>query len=180
MNENETFGLTTSQLPMRLRCDALAALLLLTMALVACRASPMDREAALQGRWHRLSDLSTSDSFVGDPFGSLAGEYFEFRPGGVLASLLYDPGPQQFWTTRTGEYAVASVDQVTVKGQCWRGWQSYDCWRTYRFELQRDRLTIYDPENEQRHVEYTRRGAASVDLPPTLIPPMPSATPPAE
>ena len=54
------------------------------------------------------------------------------------------------------------------------------CSQTYRFDLQGDRLTLFDPTHEERRAAYTRMGAISTELPPTLIPPMPSATPPAE
>ena len=148
---------------------------MLAVLLAGCAHSTVDRESAIQGRWHRISGPNAGD--VGDPFFSLAGEYFEFRPHGVLARLLFDQGPQLFWTARMGEYLVSDTDQVTIKGKCWQGWQSYDCSQTYHFDLKGNRLTIFDSKSDERHVEYERVGSVSSDLPPTLIPPMPSATP---
>jgi hypothetical protein len=95
----------------------------------------------------------------------------------VLASLLFDQEPQVFWTTMTGEYQVIDADHLTIRGKCWRGWQSYQCSGIYRLDLRGDALAIYDREQEERYVAYERVGAIGSDVPPTLIPPMPSATP---
>jgi hypothetical protein len=147
--------------------------LMLTILLAGCANSTVDRESAIQGRY-RISGPNTG--YVSDPFGSLAGEYFEFRPHGVVAGLIFDQGPQVFWTKTAGEYSVSDMDQITIKGKCWQGWQSYDCSQTYRFDLKGNSLIIFD-KGDERHAEYERIGDVSSDLPPTLIPPMPSATP---
>jgi hypothetical protein len=115
-------------------------------------------------------------TIVRDPMGTLATDYIEFHPNGVLACLLFDQTPQRFWTTMTGEYSVSDTDQIIVRGKCWQGWRSYDCSWTYRFDLHGDALAIYDQDGE-RSVQYERVGAVDSDLPPTLIPPRPSVTP---
>jgi hypothetical protein len=84
-----------------------------------CSFNRVDRESAIQGRWHRISGPNAGD--VGDPFFSLAGEYFEFRPHGVLVRLLFDQGPQLFWTARAGEYLVSDTDQVTSRESVGKG-----------------------------------------------------------
>ena len=153
------------------KCPHVVALVL-ALLLVGCAKLTLDRETAIQGRWHRIAEPN-----LHDPFQSLASEYIEFRPNGVLACLLFDQGPQLFWTTSTGEYVVSDTHQVTIKGKCWQGWQSYDCSRVYDIELKGDSLTIFDNDSQWRRVEYERVGAVSSDLPPRLVPPMPSATP---
>jgi hypothetical protein len=147
-------------------------LLLSAMSLTGCTNSRVDTENAIQGKWHRVGEPN-----VADPLQTLASEYIELRPTGVLVSLLFDPGSQTFWTATTGAYSVAETSQIVVQGKCWQGWQSYDCSQAYRFKIRGDSLTIFENENEQRSVKYERMGAASTDLPPSLVPPMPSATP---
>ena len=142
------------------------------IALGGCAPSKAEIEKSIQGRWQRVGEPN-----VHDPFQGLASEYIELRSNGVLVSLLADSAPRTFWTIATGAYSVPQVGQVIVQGKCWQGWQNYDCSRTYRFELNQDHLVIFDNADEGRSVEYTRFGPASAELPPTLAPPMPSATP---
>lgn len=172
MLSDSDLGLATLQLMKHHRKCLLPALIVLTILLSGCANSTEDRESAFQGRWHRVAKTD-----VGDPFQTLASEYIEFHPNGVLASLLFDKGPQLFWTTMMGEYLVSDSDHVNIRGKCWQGWQSYDCSRMYRFELKGDTLTIFDNESEERLVAFERIRTVSSNLPPTLIPPMPSATP---
>ncbi len=154
-------------------CKYLLTMLLLSaMSVSGCANSRVDTESAIQGRWHRLGEPG-----VADPLLTLASEYIELRPTEVLVSLLFDPGSNTFWTATTGAYSVAEASQIVVQGKCWQGWQSYDCSRAYRLKIEGDSLTIFENENEQRSVKYKRMGAVSSDMPPTLVPPMPSATP---
>jgi hypothetical protein len=174
MDSSSDPGLNTPDFVKRFR-KTLAVLLVWVILAAGCGNSPADRERSIQGRWHRVATTN-----VGDPFQTLASEYVEFHPNGVLASLLFDQAPQLFWTTMTGEYSVSDGDQIHIKGKCWQGWQSYDCSQTYRFDLKGDALAILDVEGEARYVAYERVGAVGSDLPPTLIPPMPSPTPTGE
>ncbi len=151
----------------RLRAAALAVI----VALAGCAYAAAGRESAILGRWHRLAEPN-----LDDPFQTLASEYIEFAPNGVLVSLLFDRGPGRFWTATTGEYSVSGADQITISGRCWQGWRSYACSRTYGFTLKEDRLIIFDHKHQERRLEFERIVTASTDLPPTLAPPVPSAT----
>ncbi len=148
------------------------ALFGLTMLLAACANSTAGQERMLEGRWHRAAE-----GFVSDPFQSLATEYLELRPQGLIVSLLFDQGPQTYWTTATGHYAVSGTDQITISGKCWQGSQSYACSKVYRFEMKGDDLTIFDTGDPAHQLDYRRAGAVSPALPPTLAPPAPSPTP---
>ena len=159
-------------MPKRYLKYLLTILLLSAMSLTGCANSRVDVENAIQGKWHRVGEPD-----VADPLQTLASEYIELRPAGVLVSLLFDPGARTFWTANTGAYSIAETSQIVVQGKCWQGWQSYDCSHAYHFEIEGDSLTISENGNEQRSVKYQRMGAVSTALPPTLMPPMPSATP---
>ncbi len=147
------------------------ALVGLAVFLAACANSTADQEHMLEGRWHRAAE-----GFVSDPLQSLATEYLELRPQGVFVSLLFDQGPQTYWTTALGHYAVSGTE-ITISGKCWQGWQSYACSKVYRFELKGDDLTIFDTADPAHRIDYRRAGAVGRALPPTLAPPAPSPTP---
>ena len=91
------------------------ALFGLAALLAACANSTADQEHMLEGRWHRAAE-----GFVSDPFQSLATEYLELRPQGVIVSLLFDQGPQAYWTTAMGHYAVSGTNE-TVIGRAIKG-----------------------------------------------------------
>jgi hypothetical protein len=170
-----TITLDAVQSPKDHRVVVLFLPLVLAILLAGCGDSAVGGEDAIQSRWHRVTEPN-----VHDPFQTLASEYVEFRPQGLLVSLVFDQVSQTFRTTMAGEYAISAADQVTIKGKCWQGWRSHDCSERYRFDLQGDRLTVSDSENDERRVVYERMGGISSDPPPTLIPPMPSATPAGE
>ena len=160
------------------RRGTLLAVALAAALLAGCAPSIADHERAIQGRWRRVvPSPQLSGDFVGDPLGTLAADTFELRPGGVLLSLGIDEGSGWAWTTMTGEYAITAADQITVKGKCWQGWDSYDCSQAYGFDLKGDSLTITSSGPQAGQSSYTRVGAVSLTPPPTIVPPMPSATP---
>jgi hypothetical protein len=156
--------------PARLLAYSVAALLLLVL-LSACGA-PARAEERILGRWQRVGEPG-----VGDPLGTLAAEYVEFREDGLLAVLLFDQGPGTFWTTRTGGYAFSDQARIEIKGTCWRGMQSYECLGNYGLVLDGDRLKIFEDSTIGRQVEFRRIAPLGRDAPPVLGPPMPSPTP---
>ena len=145
----------------------LGFLLLLFLApLSACGHAAAD---AILGQWQRVSPAGP-----GDP-NELSAEYIEFRPSGVLLTLIKDDNTGAFWLNNSATYTVTSASQLEVLGSCWRGWERYTCARTYRMRLAGagDEL-IVTGDNE---AAYWLIGELSRDVPPTLAPPFPSPTP---
>lgn len=144
----------------------------LVILMAGCKASTSDLSNKFLGRWHRAGQPGVSD-----PLGTLASEYIEFYPNGILASLLFDREPGLYWTTMTGEYLISEPDTVTIQGKCWQGWKSFDCSGVYRFSLRGDTLSIFDVDSEQDKVMYQRVGDIGTELLPTIIPPMATSDP---
>lgn len=143
------------------------------IAVLAAACGPTTQSVArdLLGRWERVGQPN-----VEDPLASLAAEHVEFREQGLLAVLLFDEGPGQYWTVGTGGYAILEPDRLQITGKCWQGFESRECAREYRLLLDGDRLTLLSLE-AAGGVEYRRAGPLEPEPPPTLAPPRPSATP---
>ena len=94
---------------------------------------------------------------------------------GLLASLLVE-GAQSF-TTMTGAYTLVDASHLRVDGHCWQGYERYACSETYGFTLSGDRLTLLGSAPVGGQLDYRRLGPAAAVIPPTLVPPGPSATP---
>jgi len=117
------------------------------------------------------------EATLGDPLGSLASDYVEFREEGQLITLLFDEGPNRFWTIHTSSYSFPESGRIEIQGYCWQGWERYECRGEYAYSLAGDRLRITEDQKANRQVEYRRVGALGPELPPTLAPPFPSPTP---
>lgn len=113
--------LSSPKPPRRHRGTLYATLFALSALLAGCAAATVGPENTIQGRWHRLAEPITED-----PFQTFATEYFEFRPGGVLASLLFDQGPRLMWTTGTGQHILSGAGQTTINGKCRQGRRCYE------------------------------------------------------
>jgi hypothetical protein len=147
-----------------------SAILLITVA--GCTILAGDPSQEILGRWQRVGQAT-----VGDPLGSLASEYVEFRENGQLVSLLYDAGPDRFWTTRTNGYSFPERGRIRIEGHCWRSWERFDCTGEYSYALSGDHLRISEDGNADGQVEFRRSAALEPGPPPTLVPPGPSPTP---
>jgi hypothetical protein len=158
------------------RCLA-PVLLVLSLVLSAC--APASPAARLQGRWHRLD--AALPGFVADPLGSLAQSDIEVRDQGLLVGLLLNSG--QAFTTLSGGYALVDAEHIQIDGKCWQGYDSHPCSQTYRFSLSGDHLILFGDGQvvagavANGQLDYQRSGPVAAALPPTLVPPMPSATP---
>ena len=124
----------------------------------------------LLGRWQRVEVGNLTEPYV-------FAEYVEFRPGGQLVELLWDPGPQQAWTINVSRYAVVSDGRVEFSGNCWRGWERYFCTHTYAVSQAGTSLRIIDDQDRHKTVQYRRIADLEPEPPPTLAPPFPSPTP---
>jgi hypothetical protein len=143
-------------------------LALLLLALFSgCRNTTDKTAAALLGRWQRISPAGP-----GDP-NELSIEYIEFRPEGVLLTLIRDGASDTFWLNNSAAYSLTTSSQMEVVGTCWQGWERYTCTRAYDIALAGDNLKI----TGDQQAEYQRVGRLSATLPPTLAPPFPSPTP---
>jgi hypothetical protein len=139
--------------------------------LAGCTLLAGDPSQQILGRWQRVGQAT-----VGDPLGSLASEYVEFRQNGQLVSLLYDVGPDRFWTIHTNSFAFLENKRIRIEGYCWRSWERFDCTEEYRYTLSGDRLRISEDGDANGRVEFRRTGALEPEPPPTLVPPGPSPT----
>ena len=142
------------------------------MLSAGCTILSGDPSQHILGRWQRVGQAT-----LGDPLGSLASEYVEFRENGQLVSLLYDAGPNTFWTIHTNSYAFPQSGRIRIEGYCWRSRERFDCTGEYAFTLSGDRLWISEAGDANGRVEFRRAGAAGKEPPPTLVPPGPSPTP---
>ena len=151
--------------------DAFAATILLTLV-AGCTLLAGDPSHRILGRWERVGQATT-----GDPLGSLASEYVEFREDGQLVSLLFDAGPDRFWTIHTNSYAFPERGRIRIEGHCWRSWERFDCTGEYSFALSGDHLRISEDGDANGRVEFRRTGELEPEPPPMLVPPGPSPTP---
>ena len=155
----------------RVLIDTLISAILL-VALVSCLGISEDPSQQILGRWQRVREVT-----LGDPLGSLASEYVEFREGGQLITLMYDKGPDTFWTTNKANFSFPESGRIEVQGFCWQGWERYDCSGEYSYTLSGDRLQIMEDQDPNSQAEYKRIGALDPDPPPTLVPPFATPTP---
>ena len=135
-----------------------------------CAPSPAELASQLLGRWQRVGENGLSEPYV-------FAEYVEFRPGGQLVELLWDPGPQQAWTVNVSHYAVSSDGRVEFSGDCWRGWERYPCAHTYVVSQAGTSLRIVDEQDRNKKAQYRRIADLDPEPPPMLAPPFPSPTP---
>ena len=146
------------------------AILVLLLVLSGCAPSSATFTTQLLGRWQRVGERNLTEPYV-------FAEYVEFRPGGELVELLWDPGSQRAWTINVSRYAATSDGRIEFSGNCWRGWDRYLCTRTYAVSQMGDALSIADVQDRQKTVEYRRIADLDPEPPPTLAPPFPSPTP---
>jgi hypothetical protein len=145
-------------------------LALLPVLLSDCERELPTASQRILGRWEvvQMEGMNVPNSFFWFTMDAI-----EFREDGEVWALMEAPPGTGSGVrlNKTAAYSLVGEDQMQIVGAC----RHQDpCTGVYSVTLKGDDLTIFDAEGR---LELRRAGPPSLDLPPTVVGPSPSATP---